>query len=83
MRDVTVSYKSVQRFAERYGVIEEIVKEPLSDNSNSIGGKRTVTVSERPGISPLIYTYLLLEYSVFMRLSDISSHLPPYTEHVV
>jgi SNF2 family DNA or RNA helicase len=83
MKDVTGSYKSVQRFAERYGVIEEIVKEPLSDNANSIGGKRTVTVRERPGISPLVFTDLLLEHSVFMRLSDISAHLPPYTEHVV
>ncbi|HOV88327.1 MAG TPA: DEAD/DEAH box helicase [Syntrophobacteraceae bacterium] len=83
MKDVTGSYKSVQRFAERYGVLEEIIKEPLSDNSNSIGGKRTVTVRERPGISPLVFTDLLLEQSVFMRLSDISVHLPPYMEHVV
>jgi SNF2 family DNA or RNA helicase len=83
MKEVVGSYKSVQRFAEKYGVLEEIIKEPLSDNANSIGGKRTVTVKERPGISPLIFTDLLLEHSVFMRLSDISSHLPPCTEHVV
>ncbi len=83
MKEVVGSYKSVQRFAEKYGVLEEIIKEPLSDNANSIGGKRTVTVRERPGISPLIFTDLLLEHSVFMRLSDISSNLPPYTEHVV
>lgn len=83
MKDITGSYKGVQRFAERYGVIEEIIKEPLSDNSSSIGGKRTVTVRERPGISPLVFTDLLLEHSVFLKLSDISTHLPPYTEHVV
>jgi len=73
MKEVVGSYKSVQRFAERYGVLEEIIKEPLSDNASSIGGKRTVTVRERPGISPLVFTDLLLEHSVFMRLSDISA----------
>lgn len=76
-------YSHVQAFSERYGVMEEIVKEVESANAASIGTRRRVTVRERPGISPLIFTDILLEISIFMRLEDVATELPPYREHVV
>jgi SNF2 family DNA or RNA helicase len=77
-------YRAEQTFAAQYGVLETIERTPLRDNSCSLGGQRTKkTVKEKPGVSPLLLTDFLLENTVFMRLRDISSKLPPYMEEVV
>lgn len=83
VRLIGAGYSHVQAFSERYGVVEEVIKEVGGDNSASIGSRRRVSVRERPGISPLIFTDILLEIAVFMRLEDVSKELPPYREHVV
>ena len=82
-----LSFKSPKRFAGSYGVLEETRVEKKEDEYGyaSISrsrGVRTV-VKEKPGVSPLILTDFLLENSVFLRLSDVSSQLPPYEEEVV
>lgn len=77
-------YGAERTFAAQYGILETVSKTPLSDNAVSIGGRKTrESVKEKPGVSPLVLTDFLLENSVFLRLSDISSKLPPYTEEVV
>ncbi len=83
MREIC-SYKNAMSFAERYGVIERIEKEDLRDNTASIG-RNTVTrrVKERPGVSPLVFTDLLLERCVFLKLDDVARNLPPFNEQVV
>jgi len=79
-----VEYGAEKAFAARYGVLEITRKVPLGDNLLSIGGQKTrETVKEKPGVSPLVLTDFLLENSVFLRLADISSKLPPYLEEVV
>jgi len=78
------AYGAEKTFASQYGVLETIQKISLSDNACSIGGqKNRETVHEKPGASPLILSDFLLEHSVFLRLADISSKLPPYAEEVV
>ncbi len=83
MREIC-GYKNAMSFAERYGIIERIEKERLRDNSVSIG-RNTVTrrVKERPGVSPLVFTDLLLERCVFLKLDDVAHGLPSYNEQVV
>ncbi|MFW0884382.1 hypothetical protein ACMCNP_04950 [Candidatus Acidulodesulfobacterium sp. H_13] len=57
----------------------------VSDIFSSIGGysnPRTY-VKEKPGVSPLMPTNFLLENTIFMKLSDVTTELPPYREDVV
>ena len=77
-------YKNAMSFAERYGIIERIEKENLRDNAASIG-RNTVSrrVKERPGVSPLVFTDLLLERCVFLKIEDMAQDLPHFQEQVV
>jgi hypothetical protein len=71
----------LKTFVERYGVIEKIdISE--SKHKASIGRKLRTTTKEKPGISPLLISEML-ENSVFIKLTDISSALPTYKEEVV
>jgi SNF2 family DNA or RNA helicase len=77
-------YRAEKTFAAQYGVLEITQKTPLRDNATSIGGQKAKEiVKEKPGVSPLLLSDFLLENTVFMRLRDISSKLPPYVEEVV
>jgi len=80
-------FHSPMAFAEDYGIIEKTYTEVKGGEFgiNSIGrsrGNRTV-VKEKAGVSPRILTDFLLDHAVFMRLSDVSSALPPFDEKVV
>ena len=83
MKDIC-NYKHAMSFAERYGIIERIEKEDIRDNTASIG-RNSVSrrVKERPGVSPLVFTDLLLERCVFLKLDDVANNLPPFNEQVV
>ncbi|MFZ5572881.1 MAG: SNF2-related protein [Thermodesulfobacteriota bacterium] len=77
-------YKNSMAFAERYGIIERIEKEDLRDNAASIGRNNVSRrIRERPGVSPLVFTDLLLERCVFLKLDDVARNLPPYHEKVI
>lgn len=78
-------YGHVMSFAEDYGIVEWVEKEPLEDNAASIGGnnRSSQRVIEKPGISPTIFTDLLLEISVFLKLDDLDQELPKFEEQVV
>ncbi|RLF98682.1 MAG: ATP-dependent helicase [Candidatus Wolframiiraptor sp.] len=81
-----LEYRKPRSFSQAYGVMEKVEVEVLDDGyrTSSIGGeRRRPIVKEKPGVSPLILTDFLLENTVFMALSDISSALPPYNEEVV
>ena len=78
------SYRRPMDFAQKYGVIDRIEKTLEEATSSSIGrNKKSVRVAERPGISPLILTDLLLERCIFVSLADVADELPGYQEHVV
>jgi SNF2 family DNA or RNA helicase len=77
-------YRAEKTFAAQYGILETTRKEPLKDNTHSLGGQRAKElVKEKPGVSPLLLTDFLLENAVFIRLSDISDKLPLFQEEVV
>lgn len=86
MREKGFDYYKEIDFAEKYGIIEETheVEKDSADHAYSIGGtrKRIVRKKEKPGVSPALLTDFLLDCSVFMRLSDISSKLPDFEEEV-
>ncbi len=87
MKDAGFEYGRTLQFAERYGVVQRTYDSKdvaVSLNIASIGRKMVRSrVKEAPGISPLLLPDLLLERSVFVRLSDISEALPDYDEIIV
>ncbi len=80
-----LKYGKTMQFAKLYGILEHVYVEDGKHNVASIGGtnRKLVSSREKPGISPLILTDMLLENSVFVRLSDVSKSLPPYDEIIV
>ncbi len=87
MKAAGFEYGRTLQFAERYGVVQRTYDSKdvaASLNIASIGRRRGRSrVKEAPGISPLLLPDLLLERSVFVRLSDISEALPEYDEIIV
>ena len=76
-------YKEEQRFVEHYGVLERTTRE---DSGNGEDGRvskrrRTTTVRERPGLSPALLPHLLWN-TVFLKLTDVATALPPYVEEI-
>ena len=75
------------RWIQRYGFLEETVRHSDDDHSFEDGrssrrkGYRK-TVRERPGLAPGALFHLIGN-SVFLRLSDVASVLPPYEEQVL
>lgn len=49
-------------------------------NSNRRTAKRKVRSKKLPGVSPLVYSRFLLEYTAFLSLSDMGKDLPDYEE---
>ena len=75
------------RWIQRYGFLEETVRhaddgDSLEDGRNSRRKGYRKTVRERPGLAPSALFHLIGN-SVFLRLSDVASGLPPYEEQVL
>ena len=75
------------RWVQRYGFLEQTVRH--SDDGHSFEDGRSSrrkgyrkTVRERPGLAPGALFHLIGN-SVFLRLSDVASGLPPYEEQVL
>lgn len=66
-------------FVKEYGVIQQEETLRVNDEGRMarVGSLRE---KELPGISPLVFTKFLLEYSVFLGLDDIMEGMPGYTE---
>ena len=75
------------RWIQRYGFLEQTVRHSDDDRSFEDGrssrrkGYRK-TVRERPGLAPGALFHLIGN-SVFLRLADVASGLPPYEEQVL
>ena len=68
-------------FDDEYGVTETVYELSEPDyNSNRRAVKRWVRSKQLPGVSPLVYSRFLLEYTSFLSLSDMGKHLPDYEE---
>ena len=73
------------RWIARYGFLEHTVRrpadEPLEDGRHSRRRRYRTVIRERPGLAPAALFHLI-GHTVFLRLADVASGLPPYTEQV-
>ena len=74
------------RWIERYGFVEHTIGrddgESLEDGRTSRRPKYRKVIRERPGLAPAALFHLI-GASIFLRLSDVASGLPPYEERVL
>ena len=74
------------RWIQRYGFLEQTMGKPdeegLEDGRQSRRRKYRKVVRERPGLAPGALFHLI-GHTVFLRLSDVASGLPPYEEQVM
>ena len=74
------------RWVERYGFVEHTIGKPSDrheeDGRSSRRRRYRKVVRERPGLAPAALLHLIGN-SIFLRLSDVASGLPPYTEEVL
>ena len=74
------------RWIERYGFVEHTVGrddgESLEDGRTSRRRKYRKVIRERPGLAPAALFHLI-GASIFLRLADVASGLPPYEERVL
>lgn len=74
-------YKKASLFDAEYGVVENIYE--ITDanyNSNRRSVKRKTKTRQLPGVSPLVFSRFLLEYTCFLSLTDMGKNLPDYEE---
>ena len=65
-------YKSPGDFDAEYGVIENTYEiQDAEYNSNRRTSKRRTKSKQLPGVSPLVFSRFLLEYTAFLSLSDM------------
>ena len=76
------SYDDERRWIQRYGFEETTKKKRKKGEYNtSSRGFKSQTTKEKPGISPAALPYILGNTS-FVKLTDVTENLPPYTETV-
>ena len=74
-------YKSPTEFDKEYGVIQTTYEETEPEyNSNRRTVQSRTSTRLLPGVSPLVYSRFLIEYAVFLSLSDMGKDLPEYEE---
>ena len=74
-------YKSPGDFDAEYGVVENAYETRDAEyNSNRRASKRRTRSRQLPGVSPLVFSRFLLEYTAFLSLSDMGKDLPSYEE---
>ncbi len=73
------------RWIARYGFVEHTVRRPadeaLEDGRHSRRRRYRTVIRERPGLAPAALFHLI-GHTVFLRLADVASGLPPYIEQV-
>ena len=74
-------YRSPSDFDAEYGVVENTYELKDADyNSNRRATKRKSKSKQLPGVSPLVFSRFLLEYTAFLSLTDMGKDLPDYEE---
>ena len=75
------SFARLIDFNTEYGVVENTYETTDSEyNSNRRTTKRKTRTRQLPGVSPLVFSRFLLEYTAFLSLSDMGKDLPDYEE---
>ena len=74
-------YGSPGDFDAEYGVVENAYDTRDAEyNANRRASKRKTRTRQLPGVSPLVFSRFLLEYTAFLSLSDMGKDLPSYEE---
>ena len=74
-------YETPTEFDKEYGVIQTTYEEVEPEyNSNRRTVQSRVSTRLLPGVSPLVYSRFLMEYAVFLSLTDMGKDLPEYEE---
>lgn len=74
-------YSSPGDFDAEYGVVENVYETKDAEyNANRRTSKRKTRTRQLPGVSPLVFSRFLLEYTAFLSLSDMGKDLPSYEE---
>ena len=74
-------YGSPGDFDAEYGVGENVYETKDAEyNANRRTSKRKTRTRQLPGVSPLVFSRFLLEYTAFLSLSDMGKDLPSYEE---
>jgi len=74
-------YSSPGDFDAEYGVVENVYETRDAEyNANRRASKRKTRTRQLPGVSPLVFSRFLLEYTAFLSLSDMGKELPSYEE---
>ena len=74
-------YGSPGDFDAEYGVVENAYETRDAEyNANRRASKRKTRTRQLPGVSPLVFSRFLLEYTAFLSLSDMGKDLPSYEE---
>ena len=74
-------YDSPGDFDAEYGVVENAYETRDAEyNANRRASKRKTRTRQLPGVSPLVFSRFLLEYTAFLSLSDMGKDLPSYEE---
>lgn len=74
-------YESPTEFDKEYGVIQttyEEVEQEYNSNRRTVQSRSSTRLL--PGVSPLVYSRFLMEYAVFLSLTDMGKDLPEYEE---
>jgi hypothetical protein len=78
-----------RNFIRRYGVLQKTVTmvaesrfDTIADLVRGRGKKQSVTEKSLPGISPILFSQMLMPNTVFLRLAELHDHLPAFNEFV-
>lgn len=75
------NYESPAEFDREYGVVQTTYEETEPEyNSNRRAVQSRSSTKLLPGVSPLVYSRFLMEYAVFLSLTDMGKDLPEYEE---
>lgn len=78
-----IGYRAQMSWASRYGVLERVYRKKDADRRKTTrGGFELVRVTEKPGVSPVVFPNHLLGSCAFLDLEDLGLDLPPYNERV-
>jgi hypothetical protein len=83
-----ISYDDINLFIERYGVFEH--KYRMTDDwdgeslaSSASQSRKKTGRSEKPGVSPQVFSRFLISNCAFLELSDLAQALPSYREEPI
>lgn len=78
-------YEELTKFIDYYGRRKKVTKEYVTNTTyNKSGvGRKSISYSEIPGISPLLYSHFLSDIMVSRKIEDMGFELPPllYYKH--